>query len=143
MPILKSLVSLVDTIDKNTGLSENIDKPYLLLLVPIGIEPDPVTNEYTNGEFNVVRGRRDAYNLIKESFIDFYDLTKSFILSGNISFGNEVTLYTFLRLCIEKYKYDTEDYLMEINERITSSNSDITIQNLNMLYVSELGAKAS
>lgn len=142
MALLRKMKSLVKQIDTNTGLPTDFDKPYLLLLVDLTAERDKITNEYLYGEFQILRGRRTLFDYIKDSVVDTYDIANSYILSGNISFGNEVSVYTFMRYCVEKYKYDDMDYIMELNQRMIERDEKLTIEDLNKLYMEELSKEA-
>lgn len=111
MAIFKQTRPVVDIIDTNTGMNVQFDRPYLLLLVPSGQE------ENTSGEFVTLKGRKETYQYCNDFVISGgYDILRSQILSDGINFGKEVSLYTFLRLCIEHYKYDNEDQLIVLNQ---------------------------
>lgn len=113
MAIFTKKKSVVDIYDTKTGLNIQNDRPYLILLVPIDQE------ENTSGEFVALKGRKDTYNYCKDYILSGgYDIVRSQIMSDGINFGREVSLYTFLRLCIEYFKYDEEDQL-EILNRVT------------------------
>lgn len=144
MAIFKKLLNIVDVVDQETGLSDNIDKPYLILYVTYDRIADPDTGEYLDGEFKAIRGRKACYKYIMEE-LNIYNINplKSFILSGNIVFGNEVSVYTFIRQCIERYHYDSQDVISELNDSIINlSNGTITESIINNLFRSELNSKA-
>lgn len=144
MAIFKKLLSIVDTVDKDTGLNDNIDKPYLILYVLYDAIPDPETGEYLEGEFKAIRGRRNCYKYIMEE-LNIYNINplKSFILSGNIVFGNEVSVYTFIRQCIERYNYGDPNIIEELNQSIINiSEGKITEENINNFFINELKSKA-
>lgn len=110
MAIFKKKRTIVDVYDHKTGLNTNVDRPYLILLIPSGQE------ENTSGEFVAIKGRKEAYKYCSEYVLSGgYDIVRSQILSDGINFGKEVSLYTFLRLCIDHYKYDEEDQLEVLN----------------------------
>jgi len=71
---------------------------------------------------------------------------KSFILAGEITFGNEVSVYTFIRQCIEKYNYDNDEdgnVLKSLNESIINlSDGKITEDMINNFFLNELTSKA-
>lgn len=144
MPIFKKLTSIVDTIDKETGYTDNIDKPYLILYVFYDAIADPETGEYLEGEFKAIRGRKACYKYIMEE-LNIYNINplKSFILSGNIVFGNEVSVYTFIRQCIERYHYGDLDIIRELNESIMNiSEGKMTEDKINNFFITELNSKA-
>lgn len=147
MPLLKNLIEVAERIDRNTGLSENINKGYLLLISNYGdeeLEASEFTDSFIHGEYYVVRGRRTAFNFIIEQ-LNIYNinLLKSFVLSGNLTLGKEMTVYTFLRLCIEKYRYGGTEYTTEFLDQsvIDSYNAegkDIDPVQLTSIYKTEL-----
>jgi len=111
MSLFKKTRTIVDIIDQNTGLNTNADKQYLLLLIPAGQEDN------TTGEFVALKGRQDTYRYCNDYLISGgYDILRSQILSEGINFGKEVSLYTFIRLAIEHYKYDSIDQLDYLNQ---------------------------
>ena len=151
MPIFRQLIEIADRIDRNTGLPENVNKPYLILAVQYGENTDP-SEEYetvSQGEFYAIKGRRNVFQFIVET-LNIYniDLLKSYILSGNISFGKEITLYTFLRICIEKYRYGGVEHTVDsLNESVINSyeaeGKKIDVYKLTSIYNQELSAPAS
>lgn len=138
MPIFQKVTSIVDRYDVNTGLSMEIDKPYLLLMVPAG------ETELTVGEFYAIKGRKAVYDELKQNMITGnYNILKSHILSGGITFGNEVSVYTFFRLCVEKFKYGGEEDLELLNDMAVATSLDpdsVTDTILNIHYTNELAA---
>lgn len=112
MALFKKTRTVVDIIDTNTGLNTNAERQYLILLVPAGQEDN------TNGEFVALKGRKDVYRYCNDYVISSgsYDIIRSQILSEGINFGKEVSLYTFLRLAIEYYKYDDIEQLDILNQ---------------------------
>lgn len=135
MPIFNDLKQVVSLVDPITREPIDIDeKGYLLLLV------DANSDQFENGEFIAMRGRRATFEYLVSS-IGNYDILHSYILSGKIALGGEVSVYSFMRLCLEKY-YGSEDMGITVNELddmaiATSIDSEDKI-NLNMLYVNEL-----
>jgi predicted acyltransferase (DUF342 family) len=117
-----------------------IDKPYLLLMDPVDSEEDTI------GEFYAIKGRKTVFDEMKQNMITGnYNILKSHVLSGGITFGNEVSVYTFFRLCIEKFKYGTEDDLELLNDMAVSTSSDpnsVSDTVLNIHYANELAASA-
>ena len=143
MPVLKHLKTIVDRIDLNTGLNTNFDKPYLLLLVPADTEDQ----ELTSGEWLALRGRKEVYDYLMEYVANGnYILLKSFVLSGGITFGNEVSVYTFLRLCIDKFKYGTLEDLTYLDQIAIDTanivNISTTPQELAQFYSNELSQRS-
>ena len=129
---VKQVVSLVDPISREP--IEIDEKGYLLLLV------DANSDQFENGEFVAMRGRRATFEYLSSS-LGNYDILHSYILSGKIALGGEVSVYSFMRLCLEKY-FNNEDMGISLNELddmafATSVDTEDKI-NLNMLYVNEL-----
>ena len=140
MPIFKKLASIVDMVNPMTGQREDIDKPYLILIVQYNSIPDPETGAFTEGEFKAIKGRRDTFDYLSEEYgLDNIDLLNSYILSGGLSFGEEVNLYIFLRLCVEKYQYADEMFLEDLHRRmIELSDNTLNEEILNKRYREEL-----
>lgn len=140
MAIFRRVKSIVDQYDPTTGMDLAIDKPYLLLLVENGDE------DTTHGEFVAIQGRKDAYEYLKTYGITGnYNVLKSHILSGGITFGNEVSIYTFIRLCIEKYLYDSPEMVEYLNDMAQSTSLDpdaIDNAYLDRFYSMELNSSA-
>ena len=142
MPIFKKVVSIVDQYDPSTGMDLAINKSYLLLLVEVGDE------DVTHGEFVAIKGRKEAFDyLMTYAITGNYNVLRSYILSGGITFGNEVSIYTFCRMCIEQYKYDYEDtidYINSMAHNTTLENERDQIDDawLDRFYNKEINAKA-
>jgi hypothetical protein len=143
MPILKKLQSIYDRVDVATGQNLEVDKPYLLLLVPA----DSPDQDYASGEWIALRGRKEVFDYIMNYVANGnYLLLKSFILSGGITFGNEVSIYTFARLCIEKFQYGTQEDLEHLDLMATDTaiigNDPITDEELGRFYSKELSQRS-
>ena len=119
MPLFKQLTQVVELRDPKTGKPIEIaeDKPYLVILA----EPE---------------GRQALYDYLLET-MGSYDLIHSYILSGGLKLGQECSVYTFLRLSLQKKNVDVSWLTLdELNEYAKNSNEDIG--NLDLLYTSEL-----
>ena len=133
MPIYKKLQSIVSKVDPNTGYDTAFDKPYLFLLTRADSEDEE------SGEWMAIKGRKTSYESLREMCISGeYKLTRSWVLSGGITFGNEVSVYTFLRQCIVVYQYGTQDDLDMLNSVIIDIDPNITEEYLDRLYTSEI-----
>lgn len=133
MPIFKKTQSIVQKVDPTTGYNTEFDKPYLLLLVPVENEDDE------SGEFTAVKGRKTAYEYLRDHCLSGqYKILKSQVMAGGITFGNEVSAYTFLRLCITVYQYGTEDDLDMIHSTIMDDNPSISEEYLDKFYNTEI-----
>ena len=72
-----------------------------------------------------------------DSGLGSYDLIHSYILSGGLKLGQECSVYTFLRLSLQKKNVDVSWLTLdELNEYAKNGNEDIG--NLDLLYTSEL-----
>lgn len=100
MAIFKEKKQVVQLIDVNTGSDQQFDKPYLLLLREF--TGDIITEE-TEFIGVPIRGRKEAFIYVS-SGMGNYDLLNSYVMSGRIQLGQEVSLYTFMRLCIQNKK---------------------------------------
>lgn len=100
MTIFKEKKQVVQLIDVNTGADQQFDKPYLLLLREF--TGDIITEE-TEFIGVPIRGRKEAFIYVS-SGMGNYDLLNSYVMSGRIQLGQEVSLYTFMRLCIQNKK---------------------------------------
>lgn len=100
MTIFKEKKQVVQLIDINTGADQQFDKPYLLLLREF--TGDIITEE-TEFIGVPIRGRKEAFIYVS-SGMGNYDLLNSYVMSGRIQLGQEVSLYTFMRLCIQNKK---------------------------------------
>ena len=137
MSIFKKVKSIVDIYDES-GNDTEFDKPYLILLMNC----DDIGDD-TYGEWIAMKGRKTTF----EYLVDFvvrgnYNLIKSHILSGNMKFGEEVPIYCFLRLCIEKYNYNYIT-LEELDQYAIDSLSEedqekVTEETLQRIYYMEM-----
>lgn len=104
MTIFKEKKQVVQLIDINTGADQQFDKPYLLLLREF--TGDIITEE-TEFIGVPIRGRKEAFIYVS-SGLGNYDLLNSYVMSGRIQLGQEVSLYTFMRLCIQNKKIPSD-----------------------------------
>lgn len=100
MTIFKEKKQVVQLIDVNTGSDQQFDKPYLLLLREF---TGNIITEETEFIGVPIRGRKEAFIYVS-SGMGNYDLLNSYVMSGRIQLGQEVSLYTFMRLCIQNKK---------------------------------------
>ena len=89
------------------------------------------------GRFFVVKITCSAFEYIKSELYNI-DPTKSYVFAGNIPLGKEVSVYSFIRLCLEKNMVDESDSfnIEELNDYIIN-NLGIDVD-LNLLYNSEI-----
>lgn len=100
MTIFKEKKQVIQLIDVNTGSDQQFDKPYLLLLREF---TGNIITEETEFIGVPIRGRKEAFIYVS-SGMGNYDLLNSYVMSGRIQLGQEVSLYTFMRLCIQNKK---------------------------------------
>lgn len=138
MPIFKDLKQVVSLVDPITREPIEMDeKGYLLLLVDAG------SDQYENGEFIAMRGRRAVFEYLLSSMGN-YDLIHSYILTGKIALGGEVSVYSFMRLCLEKHFKDEKVGLTldELDDMAMVSSVDSEDKvNLNVLFVNDMNSK--
>ena len=104
MTIFKEKKQVVQLIDVNTGADQQFDKPYLLLLREFTGDIITEETEFTGVP---IRGRKEAFIYVS-SGLGNYDLLNSYVMSGRIQLGQEVSLYTFMRLCIQNKKIPSD-----------------------------------
>lgn len=80
---------------------ESGNKPYLILTRTPG-EYEDHQDDYQEFQAIAMRGRRTVFDYFKNQ-LGNDDLLHSYVFSGKIPLGQELTLYTFLRLCIEQF----------------------------------------
>jgi hypothetical protein len=131
MPIFKQLKSVVELVNPITREPIDMDdKGYLLILVTAG------SQEYDSGEFLAVRGRRVVFDYLLNS-LGNYDIIHSYVLSGKIPLGGEVSVYSFMRLCLTKY-FNTEDVGMTVEDLEVYANTGEESIDLDFLYSNEM-----
>lgn len=84
-------------------------KNYLLLLKDID------SDETDGGEWYPFTGRQTLYDFLY-SQLGNWDLLNSYIITGNLKLGEEISVYTFLRYSISENKIDQSSKPLEINE---------------------------
>ena len=121
MPIFKQTIDVLNFVDPQTQEDQEFNKPYLLLLTPAGgydYEAASIDDGYKEFTGIGLRGRRLTFDYLKDQ-LGNDDLIHSYVLSGKIPLGKEVSLYTFLRLCITQY--------------FSKSTDGLTLEDLNAL----------
>ena len=145
MPIFKKKIEVMGFVNPETQEDLEFDKPYLLLIKEFDQEGS-VENELGDDyqEFNAVamRGRRTVFDYLFNRLGSF-DLIHSYVMSGNIPLGKEVSIYTFIRLCIIKYFAQSNNGLTveELNDiTYQTSNIDPEKFDLDVYYSREINA---
>lgn len=134
----KKVVGLVDPETKEPiEISE--EKPYLVILRDIGDEDTNTdySGEVATGRWIATRGRESVFDYLQSELYNI-DPVHSYIFSGSIGLGGEVSVYSFMRLCIQNNK-------VPINGDISVDDIDDYIKNnlgmnidLNLLYNNEV-----
>lgn len=144
MPIFQQKIDVMGFVDTVTHEDEGFNKPYLVLLTEANsYENNDIQDGFREFQAFGIRGRKVAFEHFQEQ-LGNYDLLHSYVLSGRIALGNEVTLYTFLRLCIEKYFAQSTSMTVEDLDSIAYQTSDVDPEkyDLNVLYMRETGRSA-
>lgn len=140
MTIFKNLKSVVQLYDKET--KEPIPmpevKPYLLILLD--------NNTYLNGDEDFregqwvsIRGRQAVFDYLVSNMGN-YDMLHSFVLTGKIKLGQEISIYSFMRSLIQANKIEntgniTIDELNDLAKECALNNEEEI--DLNLLFVEE------
>lgn len=136
MPLFNQLKQVVDLVDPKLNKTMEIpeDKPYLVIITDIG-EYKEEDDYFAEKQCIKIRGRQALYDYLLET-MGAYDLLHSYILSGGLKLGQECSIYTFLRLCLQKKNVDLSWLTLdELNEYAKQENENA---NLDLLYSSEL-----
>lgn len=137
MGLFVDKIKVVDLFDPQTGkeIEMEEEKPYLLLLTDIDESREMDTTE---GRFLATRGRQTVVNYLESEYFQI-DPLFSFVMSGNIPLGKEVSVYSFLRLCIQEHKVD--DISITIDELDDYARSVYPNIDLNLKYNQEINHK--
>lgn len=130
MSIFPERISVVKLYDDNHNEIQ-LEKFYLILLADLDSETE-------SGKWLVLDGRQSVINYLTGEFYNGIDPLKSYILTGNIRLGNEVSVYTFLRAMLDRPDVETSISLDELNEYVLSVHPDT---DLNALYIKETSSK--
>ncbi len=123
--------------NKDTGeeLEMEEEKPYLVLLTDVDESRELDTTE---GRFIATRGRTTVFNYLQSEYFQI-DPLHSFVMSGNIPLGREVSVYSFLRLCIQENK--VADISITIDDLDDYASSIYPDEDLNLVYNKEINHK--
>lgn len=141
MPVFKQLLDVMGFVDVETKEDQEISKPYLILLTDAGSYDDTeLEDSYREFQALAMRGRKAVFDHLVEQ-LGAYDLIHSYVMSGKIPLGKEVTLYSFLRLCVERYFAQSSPISIDELETIAYQTSNINPEkfDLNVLYQRETG----
>lgn len=125
MPLFKQLISVIQKVDVTTGepIPFEGEKPYLLLLRPFG-SVDENTPEDEPYEAIPFRGRNSVLVFLASNLYA-YDIVNSYVLTGNIKITEAISIYSFLRGCIDKgycKNYEDEISLDTLEDSALESN---------------------
>nr|DAK28974.1 MAG TPA: hypothetical protein [Caudoviricetes sp.] len=141
MAIFKEVKNVVDLFDPATKEAVEIDnKPYLLLFALIG-------EGTMEGEWLALRGRKTTFEYLKSACLS-YDCLNSYVLTGGITLGKEVSLYSFMRVMVERYYQDEQDILDTITDHVLdtlNNNADdenkfFEEKDLDLIYFKEINS---
>ena len=131
MAIFTERINVVTLYDDNNN-EVQLEKFYLILLADLDAEAE---NE---GKWVVLEGRQSVINYLSDEFYNGIDPLKSYILTGNIRLGNEVSVYSFLRAMLARPDVATSIKLDELNEYVSSIHKNV---DLNALFIKETRSK--
>ena len=131
MAIFPERINVVTLYDDNNN-EVQLEKFYLILLADLDAETE---NE---GKWVVLEGRQSVINYLSDEFYNGIDPLKSYILTGNIRLGNEVSVYSFLRAMLSRPDVATSIKLDELNEYVSSIHKNV---DLNALFIKETRSK--
>ena len=131
MAIFPERINVVTLYDDNNNAVQ-LEKFYLILLADLDAE------DANEGKWVVLEGRQSVINYLSGEFYNGIDPLKSYILTGNIRLGNEVSVYSFLRAMLNRPDVETSISLDELDEYATSVHKNV---NLNALFIKETRSK--
>ena len=109
MAIFPERINVVTLYDDNNNAVQ-LEKFYLILLADLDAE------DANEGKWVVLEGRQSVINYLSSEFYNGIDPLKSYILTGNIRLGNEVSVYSFLRAMLNRPDVETSISLDELDE---------------------------
>ena len=131
MAIFPERINVVTLYDDNNNAVQ-LEKFYLILLADLDAE------DANEGKWVVLEGRQSVINYLSGEFYNGIDPLKSYILTGNIRLGNEVSVYSFLRAMLNRPDVETSISLDELNEYASSVHKNV---DLNTLFIKETRSK--
>ena len=131
MAIFPERINVVTLYDDNNNAVQ-LEKFYLILLADLDAE------DANEGKWVVLEGRQSVINYLSGEFYNGIDPLKSYILTGNIRLGNEVSVYSFLRAMLNRPDVETSISLDELDEYVSSVHKNV---DLNALFIKETRSK--
>ena len=131
MAIFPERINVVTLYDDNNNAVQ-LEKFYLILLADLDAE------DANEGKWVVLEGRQSVINYLSGEFYNGIDPLKSYILTGNIRLGNEVSVYSFLRAMLARPDVETSISLDELDEYASSVHKNV---DLNALFIKETRSK--
>ena len=131
MAIFPERINVVTLYDDNNNAVQ-LEKFYLILLA------DSDAEDANEGKWVVLEGRQSVINYLSGEFYNGIDPLKSYILTGNIRLGNEVSVYSFLRAMLNRPDVETSISLDELDEYASSVHKNV---DLNALFIKETRSK--
>lgn len=140
MTIFKNLKSVVQLYDKETKepISMPEVKPYLLILLDNSTYLNG-DEDFREGQWVSIRGRQAIFDYLVSNMGN-YDMLHSFVLTGKIKLGQEISVYSFMRSLIQGNKVEntgniTIDELNDLAKECALNNEEEV--DLNLLFVEE------
>ena len=131
MAIFPERINVVTLYDDNNNAVQ-LEKFYLILLADLDAE------DANEGKWVVLEGRQSVINYLSGEFYNGIDPLKSYILTGNIRLGNEVSVYSFLRAMLNRPDVETSISLDELDEYASNVHKNV---DLNALFIKETRSK--
>jgi hypothetical protein len=136
MPLHKpeeSYKSVVQFMNQETKEFEDIEveKPYLILMQDADYQGD---DDYHEGDFVSMRGRETAFTYLESNAFSC-DIINSFVMTGHIHLGEEISIYSFMRSCIERKLVRTNLTVDDLDSFAEEMHPGI---NLDLIYSSEM-----
>ena len=108
-----------------------VEKPYLILIQDVDYQGD---DDYHEGDFVSMRGRDVAFSYLESNAFSC-DIINSFVLTGHIHLGEEISIYSFMRSCIERKLVNTNLTVDDLDSYVEDLHPGI---NLDLIYNSEM-----
>jgi hypothetical protein len=139
MPLFKKKLDVMGFVNTETHEDLEFNKPYLLLIKKEGGMENELGDDYQEYDAYAMRGRREVFDFLTQRLGSF-DTIHSYVMSGAIPLGKEVSVYTFIRLCITKYFAQSSDIsIEELNDiSLQTSNVDVERFDTEVFYNREL-----
>lgn len=136
--LIKPLKQIIARIDPTTGkeVAPKVEKQYLVLIHYLDTD-----NEATEKSYEIIRGRIETAKFLLNE-LENIDLLQSHVIAQNLSLEKALTVYSFLRLCLEKYLSEEEQMKYEIDVETLNEHMEnfyeVTSESLEETYQEEI-----